>query len=170
MLDWKTRPISRRSALGAAAALGAIGVGAAGHSAAQDSGAASSDSSGHSGGHGGHGGNSVVGTVDNAFNGFDPSEILTDFDYGEFKTDEDGRRVREWIVTAVDKEIEIAPGVLFPAWTFNGRVPGPALRCVEGEHLRVIFQNAEPPPFDAFPRHPLGPHGRCARSRHCQSE
>ncbi len=57
------------------------------------------------------------------------------------KVDEDGRTVREWIVTAVDREIEIAPGVFFPAWTYNGRVPGPTLRCVEGERLRILFQN-----------------------------
>jgi FtsP/CotA-like multicopper oxidase with cupredoxin domain len=30
---------------------------------------------------------------------------------------------------------------MFPAWTYNGRVPGPALRCVEGERLRILFQN-----------------------------
>ena len=139
MPDWKTQPISRRSALGAAAALGAIGVGAAGHTAAQDS--SSDTKSEHAGGHSSHGGNRVVGTVDHKANGFDPVEMLTDFDYGEIKFDPDGRRVREWVITAVDKEVEIAPGVFFPAWTYNGRIPGPALRCVEGEHLRVVFQN-----------------------------
>ena len=30
---------------------------------------------------------------------------------------------------------------MFPAWTYNGRVPGPTFRCVEGERLRVVFQN-----------------------------
>ena len=30
---------------------------------------------------------------------------------------------------------------MFPAWTYNGRVPGPTFRCVEGERLRFVFQN-----------------------------
>jgi FtsP/CotA-like multicopper oxidase with cupredoxin domain len=42
---------------------------------------------------------------------------------------------------AEDKEIEVAPGVRYPAWTYNGRVPGPTLRATEGELLRVHFVN-----------------------------
>ncbi len=53
----------------------------------------------------------------------------------------DGRTLRTFEVEAVDREIEIAPGIVFPAWTFNGRVPGPALRAKEGEKLRIIFRN-----------------------------
>ena len=51
-------------------------------------------------------------------------------------------RVREYMITAIDKEIEIAPGVFFPAWTYNGTVPGPVLRATEGDVLRVHFMNA----------------------------
>jgi FtsP/CotA-like multicopper oxidase with cupredoxin domain len=51
-------------------------------------------------------------------------------------------RVREYTLTAVDREIEIAPGVFFPAWTYNGTVPGPVLRATEGDLLRVRFVNA----------------------------
>src|SRR5262245_28315993 len=40
----------------------------------------------------------------------------------------DGTLLREYHLAAVDREIEIAPGVFFPAWTFNGQVPGPTLR------------------------------------------
>jgi FtsP/CotA-like multicopper oxidase with cupredoxin domain len=87
------------------------------------------------------GGNVVVGTVDHAANGFTPAQLLTEFDYGETSIDLDGRPVREWFLTAIDKEIEIAPGVFFPAWTYEGRVPGPTLRCVEGERLRIRFTN-----------------------------
>ena len=99
-------------------------------------------------GHGGHGAegdatgdNRVVGTVDHVANGFDPTAVLTDFDYGSLATDADGRPVREWIVTAIEREIEIAPGVMFPAWTYNGRIPGPTLRCTEGDRLRIRFFN-----------------------------
>ena len=41
-----------------------------------------------------------------------------------------------------EQEIEIAPGVTFVAWTYNGRVPGPTLRATEGERLRIRFVNA----------------------------
>lgn len=87
------------------------------------------------------GDNMVVGEVNHAANGFTPEQLLTEFDYGEPSIGPDGRPEREWTITAVDKDIEIAPGVFFPAWTYNGRVPGPALRCVEGERLRIHFQN-----------------------------
>jgi FtsP/CotA-like multicopper oxidase with cupredoxin domain len=87
------------------------------------------------------GGNTTVGAVDHAGNGFDPSAVLTDFDWGRVVDGPDGSRVREWIVTGIEREIEIAPGLWFPAWTYNGRVPGPSFRCVEGERLRFVFQN-----------------------------
>jgi manganese oxidase len=50
-------------------------------------------------------------------------------------------RVREYTLTATDREVEIAPGVFFPAWTYNGTVPGPVLRATEGDVLRVHFVN-----------------------------
>ncbi|MGH7539398.1 MAG: hypothetical protein ACRELC_00190 [Gemmatimonadota bacterium] len=45
--------------------------------------------------------------------GYDPGDILTDFDFGRVST-EGGRTVREWQVVAVDREIEVAPGVCSP--------------------------------------------------------
>src|SRR5687768_15060691 len=36
----------------------------------------------------------------------------------------DGTLLREYEFYAVDREIEIAPGMFFPAWTYNGQVPG----------------------------------------------
>ena len=87
-------------------------------------------------------GMTTVGNVDHARNGFDPHDILDDWDQGSVTTDATGRRVREYEITAVDIEIEIAPGVFFPAWAYNGRVPGPTIRAVEGEWLRVHFTNA----------------------------
>ena len=44
--------------------------------------------------------------------------------------------MREWEIVAEDREIEVAPGVKYAAWTYNGRVPGPTLRAREGERLR----------------------------------
>jgi manganese oxidase len=66
--------------------------------------------------------------------------MLTDWDTGRV-SQENGRTVREWEIVAADQDVEIAPGVFFPAWTYNGRIPGPALRCTEGERLRIHFSN-----------------------------
>jgi manganese oxidase len=89
-----------------------------------------------------HGDMTTVGEVDHERNGFDPHAMLTDWDTGRVSTLPDGRTLREFTLTAVDKEIEVAPGVFFPAWTYNGRVPGPTLRATEGDRLRVEFINA----------------------------
>jgi FtsP/CotA-like multicopper oxidase with cupredoxin domain len=53
----------------------------------------------------------------------------------------DGSLSREYEIYAVDREVEIAPGVFFPAWTFNGQVPGPTLRATEGDRVRIRFVN-----------------------------
>ncbi|MDX1600196.1 MAG: multicopper oxidase domain-containing protein [Anaerolineales bacterium] len=87
------------------------------------------------------GGLGTVGSVDNEANGFDPHEMLYDWDYGEVSTLPSGQTLREYRIIAVDKEIEIAPGVIFPAWVYDGRVPGPSLRCVEGDRIRIEFVN-----------------------------
>jgi FtsP/CotA-like multicopper oxidase with cupredoxin domain len=50
-------------------------------------------------------------------------------------------RVREYKVFAQDVEIEVAKGVFYPAWTYNGTVPGPVIRATEGDLLRVHFTN-----------------------------
>ena len=78
----------------------------------------------------------AVGRVDHAGNGFDPQAILRDFDEGTVRGG-----VREWELVAEDREIEVAPGVKYAAWTYNGRVPGPTLRAREGERLRIRFVN-----------------------------
>ena len=90
---------------------------------------------------GGHGEMGTVGSVNNDANGFDPHELLNDWDYGEVSELPNGQTLRTYSIVAVDKEIEIAPGVFFPAWVYNGRVPGPTLRAVEGDRLRVEFSN-----------------------------
>jgi FtsP/CotA-like multicopper oxidase with cupredoxin domain len=86
--------------------------------------------------------NRVVGAVDPDSNGFDPHEILTDWDIGSASTLPDGRTLREYYIVAVDREIQVAPGVYFPAWTYNGRVPGPTIRVNEGDLVRIEFANA----------------------------
>ena len=75
-------------------------------------------------------------------NGVNPATFLTTFDYGRASTLPDGRTLREYDILAYDREIEIAPGVFFPAWTYNGQVPGPTIRCNEGDRLRITLTNA----------------------------
>jgi manganese oxidase len=39
---------------------------------------------------------------------------------------------------------EVAPGKLVDAWTYNGQVPGPALRVEDGDRVAVTFHNELP--------------------------
>jgi FtsP/CotA-like multicopper oxidase with cupredoxin domain len=73
--------------------------------------------------------------------GFDATSFLTHFDRGRETRLASGQTLREYELVAVDREIEIAPGVFFPAWTYNGQVPGPTIRCTEGDRVRVHFRN-----------------------------
>ena len=89
----------------------------------------------------------------------------------------DGTLLREYDLVAVDREIEIAPGVFFPAWTFNGQVPGPTIRATEGDRIRVNFLNQgshphtihfhgwHPPEMDgSLPEHQVMPGDRSSTS------
>ena len=50
-------------------------------------------------------------------------------------------RVRRYELVARDVEIEVAKGVTFPAWTYNGTAPGPVIRATEDDMLEVRFVN-----------------------------
>jgi FtsP/CotA-like multicopper oxidase with cupredoxin domain len=146
--------ISRRRLLGGAALAAPAVVGLSGLVA--ERGRASDHSAGHGahGGNGGHAGHGDFphatfapgGKVDHRANGFDPTEVLRDFDYGKTRRLASGRVLREWEIVAQDREIEVAPGVKYEAWTYNGRVPGPTLRAREGELLRIRFINGSEHP------------------------
>ena len=81
----------------------------------------------------------TVGTVTDV--SLDPVAFLEEFDFGKVSTLPDGQTLRRFEIRAVDREIEIAPGVFFPAWAYNGQVPGPTLRATEGDLVRVRFHN-----------------------------
>jgi FtsP/CotA-like multicopper oxidase with cupredoxin domain len=83
----------------------------------------------------------TVGEVDHEKNGFNPTDTLTDFDYGEVSTLPNGQTLREYKIVALNKNIEVVPGIEFPAWTYNGRIPGPTLRATEGDRIRINFSN-----------------------------
>jgi len=86
------------------------------------------------------------GDVDHQANGFDPTATLTDFDYGQVSILPNGQTLREYEINAINKEIEIAPGLMFPAWVYNGRIPGPILRATEGDRVRINFGNGSDHP------------------------
>jgi FtsP/CotA-like multicopper oxidase with cupredoxin domain len=88
----------------------------------------------------GAGGSGPVGDISPG--GFNPTAYVSNFDPGRVSRLPDGRTLRQYDIAAMDKEIEVAPGVWFPAWTYNGTVPGPTIRCQEGDRLRVRFHNA----------------------------
>jgi FtsP/CotA-like multicopper oxidase with cupredoxin domain len=147
--------INRRSLLvGAAPVIGGAALVARGGG---DASAAGMDHSVHGGpgrpgparpggGHGGHANFRDARTVDHRANGFDPHEIVRDFDRGTTKRLPSGRVLREWTLVSGDREIEIAPGIRFASWSYNGRIPGPTLRCTEGERLRITFVNGSAHP------------------------
>jgi manganese oxidase len=123
----------------------------------------------------------VVGSFSKA--AFDPNAYLRSFNFSELAEPErsryyretprpDGSLLREYDIYAVDREIEIAPGVYFPAWTFNGQVPGPTIRATEGDRIRIRFLNQgthphgmhfhgwHPPAMDgSLPEHQVQPGG-----------
>ncbi len=73
---------------------------------------------------------------------FDPMEYLRNFEYGRAQQLPDGTTLREYTIVARDDEImEVAPGVFYNVWTFNGTVPGPTIRATEGDLVRIHFVN-----------------------------
>jgi manganese oxidase len=96
--------------------------------------------------HDGHAGFRRGGRVDHRRNGFHPTALLRDFDWGRTSRLRDGRVLREWTLVAREQEIEVAPGVRYAAWSYNGRIPGPTLRCRAGERLRVRLRNVSTHP------------------------
>lgn len=129
--------MTRRDVL-RAGALGAVGIATAGGAIGLGRGARA-----QSAGHGAHvDAHDMLTEGDVDTRTFDPSAFLYDFDYGAVSTLPSGQTLREYEMVAVDRDIEVAPGVFFPAWTYNGQVPGPTLRCTEGDRVRVRFVNA----------------------------
>ena len=73
---------------------------------------------------------------------FDPLEYLRSFEYGRTTELADGTVLREYTIVADDHRVmEVAPGVFYNVWTFNGTVPGPTIRATEGDLVRIHFFN-----------------------------
>lgn len=69
--------------------------------------------------------------------GTDPNFWGTQLDY---VVDEEGYKVFE--IECREVEWETEPGQLFPAYTYNGIVPGPQIRVTEGDKVRVKVTNS----------------------------
>jgi len=52
-----------------------------------------------------------------------------------------GNRTHDVRIDVVARELEIAPGVRYKAWTFGGTVPGPVLHVREGDRVRFTMKN-----------------------------
>lgn len=128
-----SRPLSRREAL-RRGLLGVAGVASAGVVARAES----KDSVVHAHADASH---VMTGGLPKG-SGIDPTAFLTEFDGGTVSRRANGQTVREYTLIASDRNIEVMPGLFYPAWTYNGRVPGPTLRATEGDLIRVHFQNA----------------------------
>ena len=97
--------------------------------------------------------NHAMGTVGHvATDVFNPTTYLRTWNFSDLPRDDrakfyrettrpDGSLLREYEIYAADRDIEIAPGIFFPAWTYNGQVPGPTIRATEGDRLRITFRN-----------------------------
>ena len=94
----------------------------------------------------------MVGQVGGDAVGIDPMDYLTAWNFNNLPKEErkkfyketkrkDGSLIREYWFFIEDREIEIAPGIFFPAWTYNGQVPAPTIRATEGDLIRIHFEN-----------------------------
>lgn len=91
---------------------------------------------------------------------FDPTKFLTTWNFNNLSAGErakfyketklsNGTLLREYNFFIEDKEIEVAPGVFFPAWTYNGTVPGPTIRATEGDTVKITLINGGSKPHSA---------------------
>ena len=88
----------------------------------------------------------IIGDVDFEKNGFNPTDTLTDFDYGKVSTLPNGQTLREFEIVVYNKDLEIVPDIQFAAWTYNGRIPGLTLRATEGDRVRIKLTNGSDHP------------------------
>lgn len=134
--DRGNRSLSRRDLL-KVGAIGTVGL-AVGGSALAIQPAASARGAATT--HGSHHDMVTVGEIRRG--SFDPTAFLTHFDWGRESRLASGQTLREYDIEARELELEVAAGVFFPAWAYNGQVPGPTLRCTEGDRVRVRFTNS----------------------------
>ena len=82
-----------------------------------------------------------------------------------------GRACAEYDVTAVDRQIEVAKGVFFSAWTLQRHRAGPGDPRDRGRPAASqVRERRLAPAHDPLPRHPPGEHGRRLRDRRARRQ
>lgn len=83
---------------------------------------------------------------------FDATKFLTTWNFNNLAPEErekfyketaldDGTLLREYWFYVKNVQIEVAPGIFYPAWSYNGQVPGPTIRATEGDTIKIHFKN-----------------------------
>ena len=86
-------------------------------------------------------------TVDHAANGFDPHELVRDFDWGRTTPHRvRARAARVGARRARPRDRGRARACASRPGPTTAAIPGPTLRCREGERLRITFANASEHP------------------------
>lgn len=136
-----SRTTNRRSMIRGAAGLG-LGIGAAsafGNVFAQDH-----DHSTPAAGDGESGGGVISSdtTTDTTGDATPPTDVeITPFERYNPYLEPVEPGPKEFVVNSEDKIVEVGRGINYAAWTFNGTVPGPALRAVQGDTIHVTVTN-----------------------------
>lgn len=74
---------------------------------------------------------------------------LDDLLYPPEPTAYDPGNLKKFELTVRDATIEVADGVKYNAWTYNGTVPGPTLRATEGDVVELTVRNETSHPHTA---------------------
>ena len=74
----------------------------------------------------------------------DPTDDGSAADEDGFPEPRYGDPDRTYHLTATESEVTVAPGKRHDGWTYDGAYPGPEIRAVEGERVRVVVENELP--------------------------
>lgn len=91
---------------------------------------------------------------------FNATEFLTTWNFNNLPEEEraefyketplkGGTLLREYWLNVEEVTIEVAPGVFYPSWAYNGQVPGPTIRATEGDTIKIHFTNNASKPHTA---------------------
>ncbi|MFV1961027.1 MAG: multicopper oxidase domain-containing protein [Acidimicrobiia bacterium] len=89
-------------------------------------------------------GDDVLGAVYGRGNGIPPGLESDALDAHTFPPEYDNKpdgTVRDVEIVVEERLLEVAGGVYFDAWTYNGTVPAPIIRVTKGDLVRIRFKN-----------------------------
>lgn len=136
------RDLLKKAGLGGAALMGGSLLGAS----ARGNGSVAEESSDHYP-HGGGAtvvGNDVLETIYGHGHGTPIDISANALDHQTFPPSRDGKpagTVRDIEIEVSERLVEVANGVHFESWTYNGQVPAPIIRATQGDLLKIHFKN-----------------------------